>query len=154
MTVIEDPDNSPGVRGARYPAPFAAALDGRIRRGLTERLGLSQFGVNLTTLEPGALSSQRHWHAAEDEFVYVVSGEPTLVTNAGEQVLRPGMAVGFPRNDRNGHHLVNKSGLPATYLEVGTRSTHDDVVYSDVDMKGEKRDGKYRFLKTNGEPYP
>ena len=153
MTVIEDTSKIAGRRGSRYPAQFAAGLDGRLRRPLTEPLGLTQFGVNLTTLEPGAKSSQRHWHAAEDEFVYIVSGTPTLVTNAGRQVLRPGTVAGFPKGNPDGHQLINETTEPATYLEIGTRSPDDDVTYSDVDMKGEKRGGTYRFLRKSGEPY-
>ena len=153
MTVIEDTSKIPGRRGSRYPAQFAAGLDGRLRRALTEPHGLTQFGVNLTTPEPGAKSSQRHWHASEDELVYIVSGAPTLVTNAGRQFLRPGMVAGFPKGNPDGHQLVNQTSEPVTYLEIGTRSLDDDVIYSDVDMKGEKRGGTYRFLHKSGEPY-
>jgi uncharacterized cupin superfamily protein len=154
MPVIEDPLALPGRRGTVYPAEFAAVVDGRVKRPLTELLGLSQFGVNITTLEPGASSALRHWHREEDEFVFVLSGEITLETNEGERVLGPSMAAGFPRGQPNGHRLVNKSASPATYLEVGTRATEDDVEYPDVDMRGEKREGKYRFLRKSGEPYP
>lgn len=153
MPVIEDPLGLQGRRGTIYPAEHASGFEGRVKRALTERLGLTQFGVNVTVLEPGAKSSQRHWHAAEDEFIYVLSGEITLVTNEGERVLGPSMAAGFPRGDRNGHQLVNNSTAPATYLEIGTRAAVDDVDYPDIDMKGEKRDGSYRFLHKNGEPY-
>lgn len=154
MPVIEDPLALPERRGTAYPAQFANGFDGRVKRALTERLGLTQFGVNMTTLEPGAMSALRHWHAQEDEFIYVLSGEITLVTNEGEQVLGPSMAAGFPRGDGNGHHLVNKGTAPATYLEIGTRSSEEDVDYPDVDMKAEKRGGRTRYLHKNGEPYP
>jgi uncharacterized cupin superfamily protein len=154
MPVIHDPMRVAGRRGTIYPAPFNDGFDGRLKRALTEPLGLTQFGVNLTTLEPGAMSAQRHWHAIEDEFIYVLEGAITLVTKDGEQVLKPSMAVGFPKGDRNGHQLINKGQVNATYLEIGTRSPDDDVTYPDIDMRGEKRDGRYRFFKKSGEPYP
>lgn len=153
MAVIEDPISVPGRRGTVYPAPFADGFQGRLKRALGDKLGLTQFGVNLTTLEPGAMSAQRHWHVSEDEFVYVVSGTLTLVTNAGEQVLEPGMAAGFPRGEPNGHQLINRSTQPATYLEVGTRSKDEDATYPDIDLVGIKRDGRYQFTHKNGEPW-
>jgi len=154
MPVIVDTMGLPERRGTAYPAEFAVGLEGRVKRVLTEPLGLTQFGVNITTLEPGARSSQRHWHAKEDEFIYVLSGEITLVTKDGETVLKPSMAAGFPCGDRNGHQLVNKSSAPATYLEIGTRSPDDDVTYPDIDMAGRKRDGRYTFTRKNGDPFP
>ena len=154
MPVIEDANALPGRRGTVYPLEFAEGFDGRFKRALTEALGLTQFGVNLTTLEPGAKSSQRHCHSEEDEFVYVLAGEIVLITDEGERVLKPGMAAGFPRGDGNAHQLVNRGGVAATYLEVGTRSANDDVSYPDIDMVGRKREGKYRFFHRNGEPYP
>lgn len=153
MPVIADLKAIPERRGTTYPPQYAGPIAGRIRRVLTDPLGLTQFGVNLTTLEPGAMSSQRHWHASEDEVVFVVEGELTLVTKEGETVLKPGMAAGFPAGDRNGHHLINRSGKPATYLEIGTRSKDDVVEYPDIDMKGVKRDGQMRFSRKNGEPF-
>lgn len=154
MAVIRDPYRVEGRRGTIYPAEFAKGFEGRIKRALGNAGGLTQFGVNLTTLEPGAMSGQRHWHRTEDELVYMLEGELTLVTDAGEETLRPGMAATFPAGEPNGHHLVNRSHQPATYLEIGTRAAEDDVVYSDIDMLGEKRDGRYRFLHKSGEPYP
>jgi uncharacterized cupin superfamily protein len=154
MPVIHDLQALPQRRGTVYPAQFSGDVEGRIKRALTEPLGLTQFGVNLTVLEPGAKSSQRHWHALEDEFIYVLAGEITLVTNAGTEVLRAGMAAGFPKGDGDGHQLVNRGTAAATYLEVGTRSKDDDVVYPDIDMNGLKRGGTYRFFHRNGEPYP
>jgi uncharacterized cupin superfamily protein len=153
MPVIRDPAGIVGRRTTIYPAPFAAGLEGRIKRPLTEALGLTQFGVNLTTLEPGAMSSLRHWHAKEDECVYLLEGELVLITDEGECVLKPGMAAGFPAGDANGHHLINRSTQPATYLEIGTRSQDEDATYPDVDLRAEKRDGRFRFLRKSGEPY-
>jgi len=153
MTVIRDPPKVDGRRGTIYPAQFAQGFEGRIKRALGDAGGLTQFGVNLTTLEPGAMSAQRHWHAREDEFIYVLDGELTLITDAGEEVLGPGMAACFPAGEPNGHHLVNKSGKPATYLEIGTRSADEDAEYPDIDLRAEKRGGKFRFLHKSGEPY-
>jgi uncharacterized cupin superfamily protein len=153
MPVIDDPLRLPGRRSTIYPKPFDEGFDKRVKRALTEGLGLTQFGVNLTTLEPGGKSAHRHWHACEDEFIYVLSGELTLVTDEGEQTLKPSMAVGFPAGEKNGHQLINNSGEPATYLEIGTRAVNDEATYPDIDLKAEKRDGRFRFFKKSGEPY-
>jgi uncharacterized cupin superfamily protein len=154
MAVIRDPAEIPGRRGTIYPAAFAAGFEGRIKRALGDAGGLTQFGVNLTTLEPGAMSAHRHWHAREDEFIYVVEGELTLVTDAGEEVLTPGMAAAFPAGEANGHQLINKGVRTATYLEIGTRSADEDADYPDIDLRLRKRDGKPVFLHKSGEPYP
>jgi uncharacterized cupin superfamily protein len=144
----------PVRRGSGYPEPFRRAVEGRAKRALGDAFGLSQFGVNLVELPPGCWSSQRHWHAHEDEFVYVVSGELTLVTDAGEQPMRPGMVAGFPAGRADGHHLINRSGKPAVYLEVGTRRPDvEEVVYSDIDMELRQRSEGMVFVHKNGEPY-
>ena len=109
----------PARRATVYPPRYAGEVAGREKRALGDRFGLSQYGVNLTTLAPGAWSAHRHWHEKEDEFVYVVDGELTLIDDAGEHVLTPGMCAGFKAGLANGHHLVNKSGRPASYIEVG-----------------------------------
>src|SRR5258707_10225485 len=109
------------ISGSRYPAPFDMPCRQRSTRRLAEAAGLSQFGVNLVRLQPGAWSSQRHWHTHEDEFVYVLSGEVVMVTDAGEEVLHAGDAAGFPANEGNGHCLQNRSDKNAQLLEVGTR---------------------------------
>lgn len=153
MTVIRDPARVEGRRGAGYPAELAKGFEGRIKRALGNAGGLTQFGVNLTTLEPGAMSAHRHWHACEDEFIYVLEGELTLVTDAGEEILSAGMAATFPAGERNGHHLLNRSDKQATYLEIGTRAADDDGDYPDIDLRFEKRAGKVRFLHKSGEPY-
>ena len=121
MPVIDDPMLAAGRRGTIYPPPHDQGFEGRVKRALTGLLGLTQLGVNLTTLEPGAMSAQRHWHTSEDECVYVIEGEITLVTDEGATLLGPGMVAGFPKGERNGHHLVNRSAEPAHYLEIGTR---------------------------------
>ena len=148
-----DPNSVAPRRASTYPAAFAAAVEGREKRALGDALGLTQFGVNLVTLPPGVWSSQRHWHENEDEFVYVLEGEITLVTDAGEQVLTRGMAAGFPAGAADGHHLINRSGEPALYLEVGTRAKVEEAHYSDIDMMAHKADGRFVFTHKNGEPY-
>jgi uncharacterized cupin superfamily protein len=137
--------------GSIYPAPFVAPLAGREKCALGDPLGLTQFGVNLVTLGPGSWSSQRHWHENEDEFIYMLEGEVMLITDEGETVLRPGMAAGFRAGAPDGHHLVNRARVPARYLEVGIAT--EEVHYSDIDMRGSKRDGKFAFRHKNGEPY-
>lgn len=149
-----DPMTVPGYNYSAYPAPFRAPVEGRIRRKVGDALGLNQFGVNLMTLPPGVMSSQRHWHACEDEFVYILEGEVVLVTDAGEQVLGPGMAAGFPAGKRDGHHLVNRSDKPATFLEVGTRRPGgDEGEYSDIDLMVKIVDGEERYVRKDGTPY-
>jgi len=139
--------------GSSYPPPFDRPCATRERRALGDPLGLTQFGVNLMTLPPGAWSSQRHWHHEEDELVYVLEGEVVLVTDAGEQLLTAGMAAGFPAGRPDGHHLINRSDKPARVIEVGTRTTESWCVYSDIDMQVEARDGKDRFTRKSGKPY-
>ena len=148
-----DPATLPVRRGSSYPPPFDQPCATRERRTLGDIAGLTQFGVNLLTLPPGAWSSQRHWHSKEDEFVYVVAGEITLITDAGEQTLGPGMIAGFPAGKPDGHHLVNRSKEPVVVLEVGTRAAKEQAVYSDVDMRAEIDGEAARFLHKNGEPY-
>jgi uncharacterized cupin superfamily protein len=153
MAVIRDPAQVSARRGTVYPAKFAQGFEGRVKRALGDAGGLTQFGVNLTTIEPGAMSAHRHWHRTEDEFIYMLEGELTLITDAGEETLRPGMAAAFPAGEQNGHHLINRGSASATYLEIGTRSKDEDATYSDIDMRVEKRDGKFRFFTKSGEPY-
>ena len=136
-----------------YPPPFDRVVAGRERKRLGNAAGLEQFGVNLTTLRPGAASALRHWHEREDEFVYVLEGELVLIENGGETVLGPGDAAGFKANTPNGHHLVNKSDRPAVYLEIGTRSQHEQAEYSDVDLAVVRDDSGMRYMHKNGEPY-
>lgn len=120
--------------GSNYPPPFAAVASQRIRKALGHAGGLNDFGVNLTELPPGAWSSQRHWHTEEDEFVYVLSGELILVTDAGEQWLRAGDCAAFPKNLADGHHLINRGDVLASYLEIGSRTATDSCHYPDIDL--------------------
>jgi len=142
----------PERKGSSYPAPFDKESANRIRQRLGDAGGLTQFGVNLLHLPPGAWSSQRHWHSAEDEFVYVISGEIVLITDQGEEILHAGDCVAFPKNVPDGHHLVNKSGTTAFCLEIGTRTTDKCVVYSDIDMVLDSKVGWYTHR--DGTPYP
>jgi uncharacterized cupin superfamily protein len=148
-----DPKSVTPRLGSTYPPPFGDPIAGREKRALGDALELTQFGVNLVTLAPGAWSSQRHWHANEDEFVYVLEGEVRLVTDEGEAILGPGMVAGFPAGNANGHHLINRSDQPALYLEVGTRAPREEAQYSDIDMMVRKSDGHFVFTRKNGEPY-
>jgi uncharacterized cupin superfamily protein len=146
-----DIDRVPVREGSDYPAPFCDKAKGRTKKALGDAGGLTKFGVNMTRLPPGEWSSQRHWHPQEDEFVYVISGELTLVSDAGEEKLQAGDCAAFPMNVPNGHHLINKSGMDAVYLEVGTRSHGDDCHYPDVDLHFDgKRD---RYTHKDGTPY-
>jgi uncharacterized cupin superfamily protein len=149
-----DPRTLPERRGSGYPEPFRRAVADRVKRALGDAFGLTQFGVNLVHLPPGCWSSQRHWHSHEDEFVFIVEGELVLVTEAGERPMRPGMVAGFPAGRADGHHLINRSDRPATYLEIGSRRRDaDEVVYSDIDMELRLRGGNHAFVRKNGEPY-
>ena len=118
--------------------------------------GLTQFGVNRIKLPPGAWSSQRHWHAKEDEFIYVIDGEVTLVDDDGSVVLRQGDAAGFQAGVRVGHHLVNRSDRDAMFLVVGSRDDDDSGEYSDIDLKFGP--GRYSgtgggYTRKDGTPY-
>jgi uncharacterized cupin superfamily protein len=140
------------VRGSGYPPPFDAPCAERVRQRLGKAGGLTDFGVNLMRLPPGNWSSQRHWHSAEDEFVYVLDGELTLIEDGGETVLHAGDCAAFPKGAGNGHHMINKSGATALYLEIGTRAPADLTTCSDIDMMSSSADG--RFVHKDGTPYP
>jgi uncharacterized cupin superfamily protein len=150
-----DVESVPAVEKTGYPAPYAALVKGRIRKALGDAGGLSQFGVNLTRLRPGAASAHRHWHDQEDEFVYIVEGEPTLIEDDGEKTMRPGDAAAFKAGVALGHHLVNRTNRDVVYLEIGTRSATDLSTYTDpaVDMKFVKEGGKWRVCRRDGTPY-
>ncbi|HVJ93685.1 MAG TPA: cupin domain-containing protein [Labilithrix sp.] len=144
---------TPGVTSG-YPEEFRSRVTPREKRALGDALGLTRFGVNLTTLFPGKESSLRHYHACEDEFVYVLEGELTLRTDDGEQVLTAGMCAGFPAGTSNGHQLVNRSDVPARYLEIGNRASDDVVGYSDVDLVCRTdATGASTYTHRDGTPY-
>jgi uncharacterized cupin superfamily protein len=137
-----------------YPDPFKRVVEGRSRKRLGSVAGLDQFGVNLTTLKPGAASALRHWHHREDELVYILEGEVVLIEDDGEIVLGPGDAAGFKASVPNGHHLVNKSTRDAVYLEIGTRSKHERAEYPDVDLIVIRDDTGGHYTHKDGKPYP
>jgi uncharacterized cupin superfamily protein len=142
-------DNATG-----YPEPFRQAVAGRWRKRLGNAVGLDQFGVNLTTLKPGAWSAQRHWHTGEDELVYVLEGELVLCENDGETILRPGDGAGWKAGTPNGHCLINRSNRDAVYLEIGTRAKWEKAEYPDIDMRVERDENGARYTHKSGEPYP
>ena len=149
-----DPATVEARMGANYPEPFTENVKEREKRMVGDVLGLTQFGVNIVRLVPGVMSSQRHWHSHEDEFVLVLEGKLALVTDSGEQILGPGMVAGFPAGSGDGHHLINRSGQDAVYLEVGSREeANDDVDYSDIDLIRRKKDGKRVFFHKDGTAY-
>ena len=141
----------PERKGTGYPAQFNTPCAQRIRQRLGNAGGLTDFGVNLMRLPPSNWSSQRHWHSAEDEFVYVLEGELTLIEDGGETLLRAGDCAAFAKNSGNGHHMINRSSAAAIYLEVGSRSPADVTTCSDIDMMSTNADG--RFVHKNGSPY-
>ena len=144
----------PRGRTSNYPEPFAARMAGRVKRPLGDLFGLTNFGVNLTTLAPGAVSALRHAHSHQDELIYVLDGMPTLVTNAGETLLRPGMVAGFRAGTMNAHHLVNRTDQDVVYLEIGDRTARDTVSYPDDDLRAALgTDGRWRFVHKDGRPY-
>lgn len=139
--------------GSAYPSAFSRVVEGRLKRALGNAFGLKNFGVNMTVLQPGAASALRHWHAKQDEFIYVVDGEVTLVTDAGAQVLRAGMVAGFPAGKPDGHCLINKSDRDVTVLEVGDRTPGDVARYPDEDLEARDIDGRWHFTHKDGKPY-
>lgn len=148
-----DPATVPALTGSSYPEPFKSRVAPRRKQRLGDALRLKHFGVNLTTIPPGAGSALRHWHTHEDEFIYVVSGELMLVTDAGEQRLTAGMCAGFPAGRADGHCLVNRTNHDAIYLEVGDRKSDDAVTYPDDDIAGRATPQGRRFTKKDGTPY-
>src|SRR6478735_2143839 len=147
-----DIEAAPPRIGSDYPPPHDAPCQGRRRQALGDAAGLDQFGVNLMRLPPGQWSSQRHWHSAEDEFVWVVEGEVVLVEDGGETVLRPGDCAGFKAGVANGHHLENRSDREAVLLEMGSRRPDQDTCsYSDIDMVARAGEDFYRHR--DGTPY-
>jgi uncharacterized cupin superfamily protein len=139
--------------GSAYPAPFRERCAGRHKQRLGDAAGLTQFGVNLARIDPGAQSALRHWHEEEDEFIYVLEGELVLIDDTGETLLRAGETAAFPRGDGNGHHLVNRSAKPSVYLEVGTRSRREHAHYPDDDLVVIRDEKGRRALHKSGEPW-
>ena len=143
----------PRTRPSIYPEPFASRMAGREKRPLGDLFGLSNFGVNLVRLLPGAGSALRHAHSRQDEFVYIVQGHAVLITDAGEMQLSAGMCAGFKSGTGNAHQLLNRSSEEVVYLEVGDRSAGDTVAYPDDDLQGALVEGKWQFEHKDGSPY-
>ena len=142
------------VKPSVYPEPFASRMAGRVKQPLGDMFGLSQFGINLTRLAPGAVSALRHAHSRQDEFVYILEGAPVLRTNAGETQLSPGMCAGFKSGTGDAHCLENRGPSDVIYLEVGNRSPHDSVTYPDNDLQAMlDGEGNWRFAHKDGRPY-
>lgn len=142
----------PRTKKSVYPPVFAARMEGRDKRVLGDLFGLTHFGVNLTTLAPGAQSALLHAHSTQQEFLFVLEGTPTLVTSAGEQLLSPGMCAGFSAAS-GAHQVVNRSSEKAVYLEVGDRSPGDTVEYPEDDLAATFVDGAWRFMHKDGTPW-
>lgn len=136
-----------------YPAPFATLMQGRNKRRLGDYFGLTNFGVNLTEIVPGGMSALKHSHRTQDEFIYIVSGTPTLILGNEEFLMQPGDCIGLPAGTGLGHHLLNLSQDVAIYLEVGDRSQDDSVDYPDDDLHAVSSDGGWKFLHKDGKPY-
>ena len=151
--LIIDPQSLPEESGSPYPKPHDVLVAGRHRRRLSPALGLSAYGVNIVRIEPGGQSSARHWHSEQDEFVYILEGEATLVTDEGETVLAAGMAAGFPAGNPNGHTLANRSDTDVLALEVGNRPRVENVTYPDINMANAVRDGKPHFVRKDGSAF-
>ena len=143
----------PVKTGSIYPAPYAAMMAGRSSMRLGEAGGLTQFCVNLVTLEPGALSSLRHWHLAEDEFVMVTEGICTMVTDVGATEMRPGDCAAFPAGRPDGHHFINRTDRPARFLVVGSKAPREVATYSDVDLMLTLEGGRATFTHKDGSPF-
>jgi len=142
----------PFVARGGYPPPHDKVVAGRSRKRLGDEAGLTQFGVNLAKLAPGSASSLRHWHENQDEFVYVLEGELTLIENDGETVLQPGDAAGFKAGVANGHHLVNRSDRDALYLEIGSRTPRERAHFADADLVAAADESGVRYTRRDGSP--
>lgn len=144
---------SPRTKPSNYPEPFATLMKGRVKRPLGDLFGLTHFGVNITVLPPGAVSALRHAHSRQDEFIYVVSGRPSLCTDEGTSQLEPGTCAGFKAGSGNAHRLENRSNEPVVYLEVGDRTAGDEVSYPDDDLVAKRVDGGWSFFHKDGAAY-
>lgn len=144
---------APRTKPSSYPEPFASRMEGRVKRPLGDLFGLSNFGVNLTTLLPGAISALRHAHSRQDEFIYILDGHPVLLTDTGETQLSPGMCSGIKAGTGNGQQLINRTSEVVTYLEVGDRSAGDCASYPDDDLQAISVEGKWQFSHKDGSPY-
>ena len=136
-----------------YPEPFASLMSERTTRPLGDLFGLTNFGVNLTTIAPGGISALRHAHSTQDEFVYIISGAATLITNGGKTQLSAGMCAGFKAGSNDAHQIANEAQVDLVYLEIGDRSADDHVVYPDDDIQASDVNGNWKFTHKDGSPY-
>jgi uncharacterized cupin superfamily protein len=153
QVVVNAAEVPPRSKPSAYPEPFASRMAGREKRQLGDLFGLTNFGVNLTRLAPDAVSALRHAHTKQDEFIYVLQGQPTLHTDEGRTQLAPGMCAGFKAGTGNGHCLINETAEVVVYLEVGDRTPGDEGSYPDDDLKALLVDGKWKFVHKDGTPY-
>ena len=151
LAAIEVP---PRTKPSNYPEPFFSRMARRQKRALGDAFGLKSFGVNLTRLAPGGMSALRHAHTVQDEFIYILEGTPTLVTDAGETLLQPGLCAGFRGGSGDAHHLINRSAGEVVYLEIGDRLPGDEGSYPDDDLEAAMgADGQWRFTHKDGSAY-
>lgn len=153
LVAINAVDAPARTKPSVYPEPFGSLMAGREKRPLGDLFGLKNFGVNLTRLAPNAVSSLRHSHTKQDEFIYVLQGHPTLHTNEGRTQLSPGMCAGFKADTGNGHRLINETAEDVIYLEVGDRTAGDEGCYPDDDLKALLVEGKWQFVHKDGSSY-
>ena len=162
MSNLEAPITPPAVDAASipnrsvrtvYPAPFALMFEGREKKALGNAFGLTNFGVNLTRLAPGAISALKHAHSRQDEFVYVLEGHPTLHTNEETMLLAPGMCAGFKAGTGHAHQLTNRSDQDVVYLEIGDRTAGDETSYPNDDLVARESGGTWVFFHKDGRPY-
>ena len=153
LIAITASEISPRTKPSAYPEPFASRMSGREKRALGDLFGLTNFGVNLTRLAPNAVSSLRHSHTKQDEFIYILRGNPTLHTDEGCTQLSSGMCAGFKAGTGNGHRLINETTEEVVYLEVGDRTAGDEGIYPDDDLMAMLVEGKWQFIHKDGRPY-
>ncbi|MBS0055897.1 cupin domain-containing protein [Yersinia sp. Marseille-Q3913] len=154
LIAINAADAPVRTKPSNYPEPFASRMAGREKRSLGDLFALSNFGVNLTRLAPNAVSALRHAHTKQDEFIYILQGNPTLCTDEGLTQLSPGMCAGFKAGTGNGHHLINETSEEVVYIEVGDRTPGDEGRYPDDDLQAVAENGKWKFTHKDGTPYP
>lgn len=152
-TAIFAKDVPPYNKPSLYPEPFASRMIGREKRKLGDYFGLENFGINLTRLAPNAISALRHSHSKQDEFIYIIQGNPTLHTNEGKETLLPGMCAGFRAGTDQASNLINETNEDVVYLEIGDRTPGDEGIYPDDDLKAMLVDGVWKFFHKDGTPY-
>lgn len=152
-TTVAALDAPPRTKPSNYPEPFRSMMSERVKRPLGDLFGLTNFGVNITVVPPGAVSALRHAHSRQDEFIYLIAGQLKLHTDEGRFPMSAGMCAGFKAGSGNAHRLINESSVDAVYLEVGDRSPGDEVAYPDDDLEARLERGAWRFTHKDGEPY-